>query len=267
MYNIYLFLVRFFGFLKIFPTQLTPKQDVALLINKLKPWNIGIELIRVGPMVDGGYLLPNDIGGIEACFSPGVEEESGFEKDCSLRGMNVYMADKSVDGPATNDEKFFFTKKFIGVLNNETFMTMDEWVNASLQPGSNSDLMLQMDIEGFEYETFMSMSDNLMSRFRIIIVEFHGLEKLWSKPFFRFASATFEKILQTHSCVHIHPNNCTRPLSFQGLTIPSTMEFTFFRNDRIQEKKHAFQFPHHLDQQNTGFRNIPLPDCWYDGYL
>ncbi len=35
---------------------------------------------------DGGYLVPDDLEGIEYCFSPGVSNIATFELDCLNRG-------------------------------------------------------------------------------------------------------------------------------------------------------------------------------------
>ena len=231
-------------------------------MNRLMPMSTGKELIRLGPNGDGGYLVPNDLAGIEACFSPGVSVISGFEKDCAEIGAKVFLADKSVDQPAEMHKNFFFTKKFVGVTTNDDFMTIDDWVASSLTD-SHGDLILQIDIEGYEYETFLAMSDKLIGRFRIIVAEFHALDQFWNKPFFQLASRAFEKILQTHTCVHIHPNNCKAPLVKGGLAIPPVLEFTFLRNDRAVDAKHAISFPHRLDFDNTRNRHFPLPTCWY----
>ena len=206
--------------------------------------------------------MPDDLAGIEACFSPGVNLVSGFEKDCADLGMKVFLADRSVEQPAELHERFYFTKKYVGVTTNEDFMTVDDWVASSL-PRSQSDLILQIDIEGYEYETFLGISDSLMKRFRIIVVEFHGLGQLWNLPFFRLASRAFEKILQSHTCVHIHPNNCCEPLDIRGVSIPSVTEVTFLRNDRICNPSYAHTFPHPLDCDNTDKAPFPLPKCWY----
>ena len=40
------------------------------------------ELIRIGGSKDGGYLVPNDLSGIQACFSPGVSDLADFKKIC-----------------------------------------------------------------------------------------------------------------------------------------------------------------------------------------
>jgi hypothetical protein len=84
------------------------------------------ELIRLGPEGDGGYLVPNDLAEIEACFAPGVSVISGFEKDCADIGIKVFLADKSVDHPAESHKLFYFTKKYVGVTTSDDFMTIDD---------------------------------------------------------------------------------------------------------------------------------------------
>jgi hypothetical protein len=245
-----------------FPTKATKRADMLKLIRELRPLDTDKSLIRLGPNGDGGYLVPNDLAGIQACFSPGVSDSSDFELACANLGMQVFMADHSVDGPATSHENFHFAKKFIGATTSEVFMTMQDWISQTdIDP--QSDLLLQIDIEGYEYETFLSMPDALMQRFRIIVVEFHRLHHLWSQPYFRLASSAFRKILQTHSCVHLHPNNCRSSFYFQGIEIPRVMEFTFLRNDRFNRSSRANTFPHALDINNTKNPALHLPECWY----
>ena len=245
-----------------FPTALTDKDEIEGLVKRLHPVSAGVELVRLGPEGDGGYLVPNDLVGIEACFSPGVGHKSRFEKDCADHGMQVFLADGSVEAPAVAHQEFNFTRKHIGATTSSEFMTVDGWVESSL-PGLSSDLLLQIDIEGSEYETFLSMSKKLMQRLRIIVAEFHFLELFWSRPFFGIASRAFEKILETHSCVHIHPNNNEGALNKGGLTIPYCMEFTFLRNDRIKGRSYAQVFPHPLDSDNYDKPSLALPECWY----
>ncbi|MEI6719645.1 MAG: hypothetical protein WCO67_02690 [Betaproteobacteria bacterium] len=254
--------INILGLGRVYPTALTTRDAILPLIESLHPLDPGVPLIRMGPPGDGGYLVPDDLAGVEACFSPGVSLISGFEKDCANLGMKVFMADRSVERPADSHELFHFTRKYVGATTSEDFMTVDNWVAACL-PGSRGDLILQIDIEGFEYETFLSMSDALMSRFRIIVAEFHDLDQLWNRPFFHIASSTFQKILQTHTCVHIHPNN-NRPLqNTGGLSIPPQAEFTFLRKDRMRSSSFATVFPHPLDGDNTANPHYALPDCWH----
>jgi hypothetical protein len=246
----------------VFPVLATDAGDVALFLKKLYPRQCDKGLIRMGPTGDGGYLVPDDLEGIVACFSPGVDKVSGFEVDCADRGIEVHMADASVEGPPVEHVLFSFTKKFIGSTNNQTYMTLDQWVSESKVP-EGSDLMLQMDIEGFEYETIFSATDDLMSRFRIIVAEFHHLNQLWDLRYFKLVSRAIDKILETHVCVHSHPNNYLEPLRLAGLTIPPLMEFTFVRKDRIAGREYSNEFPHKLDHDNSTKQSLALPKCMY----
>lgn len=256
------FLISLLGIVDVFPTLATGKKDLKRLIQKLRPIATGKPLLRLGPRGDGGYLVPDDICGVEACFSPGVGLNSGFEKDCANRGMKVFLADGSVTMPPAQHDNFNFMNKHIGVTSSDVFMTIDDWINISL-PASTADLMLQIDVEGCEYEIFLNMSDNLLRRFRIIVAEFHGLHKLGSQPFYALASRAFEKVLQHHVCVHIHPNNLSHPLKIKQFLIPPLAEFTFLRRDRVSNPTPAEIFPHPLDCDNTGSRSFALPCCWY----
>lgn len=250
------------GSANVFPTVLTGKDELLRFLEELHPVATNHELIRLGPNGDGGYLVPDDLDGIEACFSPGVNDVSGFESDCARRGIKAFLADASVEKPAEENELFHFTKKFVGAVSSDDFMTLDDWVASSL-PGTGSDLLLQIDIEGAEYEVFLSASESLMRRFRIIVVEFHNLEQLWNKPYFDLAKRAFEKINKFHSCVHIHPNNCCGAVERDGIVIPSVMEFTFLRNDRIERSSPQTNFPHALDFDNTPNATLVLPKSWY----
>jgi len=241
------------------------EKKVLELIKKLQPYNVGKDLIRLGAKRDGGYLVPDDLDQIEACFSPGVSTVSEFEKDCFERGMKIFLADRSVDKPkiGLNKNNYHFLKKYIGCYNNEEFITLDSWVN-SRNIKKNTDLMLQMDIEGSEYISLLNISDDLLKLFRIIVIEFHDLHKFWNKSFYDIASVCFDKILRNHTCVHIHPNNFEPINSYNGIEIPMAAEFSFIRNDRFSTKSHQESFPHKLDTDNSDEReSVLLPKIWY----
>lgn len=236
------------------------RKEVLNLIRTLIPNNTEKKLIRIGAEGDGGYLVPNDFDGITACFSAGVGDVSSFEKECYDLGMDLFLADKSVV-KANLDVKHNFLSKFIGCTNNDDFITMDNWTKNKVNDGD--DLLLQMDIEGAEYNAFISMSDSLISSFRIMVIEFHDLQRIWSKFSFDVISNVFKKILQTHICVHIHPNNCCGIDVQEGIEIPRVAEFTFIRKDRVKKTISNNTFPNPLDFDNTNYPSIDLPEIWY----
>lgn len=230
------------------------RNDVTALMRRLRPVHTGHSLIRLGPVGDGGYLVPNDLTGIEACFSPGVGLVSGFDSDCAARGMQVFMADASVDGPTISSDSFHFVKAHLGS-GTEGTITTDRWVADSI-PNSTADLLLQMDIEGAEFEALTHTSDQALERFRIIVVEFHEFHRLAERDFFDRAALVFDKLLRKHICVHVHPNNCCGNAEVAGVHLPYIAEFTFLRRDRVPRwrrflRRGVSQFPHALDADNV----------------
>ena len=72
-----------------FSTKKTRREDILELIKSLSPRKTNVPLQRIGPSGDGGYLVPSDLKGIHALFSPGVGEISGFEKECASIGLKA----------------------------------------------------------------------------------------------------------------------------------------------------------------------------------
>ena len=166
------------------------------LLQALRPLDPGVELVRIGPERDGGYLVPDDLEGIRHVFSPGVSNESGFEAELADRGMQVFLADHSVDAPAVNHPRFVFDRRFVGCLTDDRYITLDDWHAAKLGTDTDAELLLQMDIEGAEYETLLAASPRLLGRFRIMVIELHWLPQLWDEPFFALASACSRSCLR-----------------------------------------------------------------------
>jgi len=251
------------GKMPFFATRTTSLETLKNFVNTLHPVSCDRELVRLGPDGDGGYLVPNDLAAIEACFSPGVSDVAGFELDCAEMGMKVFMADASVEQAPAAHPRFSFLRRFIGAETQDDFISLEEWVNQSVGQ-SRSDLLLQMDIEGFEYETLLATPSALLERFRIMVIEFHVLDYLLSEPIFSIYRQVFARILRTHVCVHIHPNNLCRPLKVGSLDWLQMAEFTFLRRDRVSNPTFATRFPHALDRDNSKNRKtFPLPELYY----
>lgn len=244
--------------------KVTPPEMIKALLKKVYPRKTKAGLIRMGGEADGGYIIPDDLSGISCCFSPGVSDISQFERDCLDRGIRVFMADYSVSEPKLDSTKysFSFLKKFIGSYSDEKFVSINEWMYSNLQE-EDGDVILQMDIEGSEYQSLLNISDHLLRKCRLIIVEFHHLESLWSPHFYQIFEATVTRLLQNHTCVHIHPNNSNGVEEREGLRIPRIVEMTFYRKDREILDEFETVFPNALDRENIKGRSIYLPKEWY----
>jgi hypothetical protein len=246
-------------------TSQTDVANIRDLLRKLSPQNCKKNLIRLGGVGDGGYLVPDDLDGIEYCFSPGVSTISDFENQLADRGIKSFLADYSVDAPSVLRPELTFDKKYLGTINNKQFFTLAAWKEKYLS-GYDKDLILQMDIEGAEYEVIFNTSDELLDQFRIIVIEFHFLQMLADPFAFKLLSSCFEKLLQSFCVVHIHPNNCGNVVKVKNITIPMSMEFTFLNKKRINSKFPVQSLPNKLDVPNDSRKkDIILPRCWYSG--
>ena len=250
----------------IVPEKRTDALRLKSLIKDMAPQIGSSHLVRIGSAGDGGYLAPDDFIGVAACLSPGVSTECGFDLEMARRGIDVFMADASVAGPPVEHERFRFTPHFIDAYENPQNITFESFVAPAKAAHPDSDWILQMDIEGAEWRVLLSAPPDTLSRSRIMIIEFHDLHRLFIASNFDSMAAVFRKLLSTHAVAHIHPNNSGKVYAFDDIVIPSIMEFTFYRRDRIVSQKplaDRFTYPHPLDEDCApGRRRVVLPQIW-----
>ena len=248
----------------IFTSTKTDVNKILSFLNMVRPSPLDIENIRVGGDNDGGYVVPNDFQGIKYCFSPGVGSVSKFENDLTKKKIKCFLADYSVN-PKFENNLIDFDKKFIGASSYENYLNINDWIKKKLDDDSNNDLMLQMDIEGDEYEVINSLNDKTLKKFRIILIEFHQLHYLFDNFMFKKIDKAFKKIMKIFHCTHIHPNNSVDFIfKDKNIIIPPVLEFSFLRKDRGNIIDKNLSFPSKLDHPNIlNKRDIKLPICWY----
>jgi hypothetical protein len=243
--------------------RLTPVEDLRGLFHRLHPQDCGVDLIRIGGEADGGYLVPNDLDGIEYCFSPGVSNIADFESQLADRGIRSFMADYSVASPPSMRPEFTFNRKYLGAVDDDVFTTLAAWKEKYLS-AYEGEMILQMDIEGCEYEVLLNIPDSLPEQFRIVIVEFHHLDRLFEPYAFRLYKMCFDKLLRFFQVAHLHPNNWDKVTRYEGIEIPNMVEFTFYNKKRAKPRGPAKTFPHALDRDNVADKPpLVLPRCWY----
>ncbi len=249
----------------IYIQKMTEQSRILQLVNALHPVRTRFELQRYGAAFDGGYLLPDDLEGINSCFSPGVDTNASFELAIqNSRGIVSHLADYSVDGPPMSLRAKSFIKKYIGVFDDEVYTTLDTWVRGTEEFRSGEDILLQMDIEGGEYLSLINVSETILKRFRIMVIEIHDVES-WGDPrFFQVVTAFFEKLNRHFWVVHNHPNNCCGLVNLGGFLAPRVFELTFLRKDRATPLGYCDDFPHPLDRPNLALQaDLVLPPGWF----
>ena len=249
------------------------------LLEILKPKASPFRLIRIGGFEDGAYLLPDDLEGIQACFSPGVYRYKPFE-DILARKYRIrsHLCDRSVSEDDLQTSLIpgwqTFEKLWLDIDGRSDSITLTDWVERHC-PDSNADLLLQMDIEGAEYRNLNSTPRAILERFRIIVIELHGLAALADRQQAEEQiGPLLRRLDQTHVCVHAHPNNSQGDFIDQdtGMNVPRLLELTWLRRDRFTAGPEQRLFhpllPHPLDlASNVGPQRpaLHLNEAWLAG--
>ena len=175
--------------------------------------------------------------------SPGVFRSKRFE-DQLLQGYGIksVLIDYSVEPNSLETPMMpgqVFLKKWLAPVAAVDSVTLESVVR-DYCGDSSGDLLLQMDIEGNEYACLASCPPQILQRFRIIVLELHLLENVvrpW-RGLGRLVLGALSDLAQTHTCVHLHPNNCQPPVQIPGTSIdvPQYLECTFLRNDRFDRE-------------------------------
>ena len=209
----------------------------------------------------GGYLVPINIGDIDVVFSPGVGPAADFELYFAESLIPSYMADASVEGPSASHPLFNFIKKYVGAFTAGDYVNINDWINEQYPVGNNA--VLQIDIEGGEYETILAMTPEYLAKFKLIVIEIHALNILTTEEGYTLARVFMNHLLKYFDVVHFHTNNNARPVKYRGLIYPHDIELTLLRKDLCVHKNKVANLPHPLDV--SGNKRKPNP-VYFDGF-
>lgn len=241
------------------------KNSLDKLIKKLFIYDTGHSLIRLGSNKDGGYLVPDILGKIKYCFSPGVGPTTSFEKQLKKYNIISFLADGSVEDPSNKFIKYDFIKKNLNTFNDNKNITLKKWITSKLKFKKNYKLILQMDIEGSEIKVINHASRDIIKKFKIMVIEFHYFQSLALEQGCKIYEKVFSKILKDFVICHIHPNNCCGFSKINQYKIPNVMEFTFINKELVKyKKKIKNKLPHKFDFKcSPNKKDIKLPIYFY----
>ena len=107
------------------------------------------------------------------------EYEKELEDDLALKhGIKSYLCDYYSDESRLKTPLIrhlqSLRKNWLDIAGTPNSISLDEWITLEC-PSPQRDLLLQMDIEEAEYRNLASTDSATLNRFRIIIIELHGL--------------------------------------------------------------------------------------------
>lgn len=206
------------------------RHDLQSIIELVRPVKTDLLLHRVGGNADGGYIMPQSILP-DVVVSPGVSFTSTFEEYYADKGAICHLFDYSVDRPGTLHKNFRFYKKFWALHKDDMNIDCSNWLKENIKKKQFS--ILQMDIEGAEYQLFSSYSfKEEIQKFDIIVIEFHKFEKFISRKNYLEAETIFCDTLKYFDVIHFHQNNNYHNYKYKGLDIVSDFELTMINKNK-----------------------------------
>lgn len=204
--------------------------NFKILYSNLRPINNGHKLIRIGPDGDGGYLIPDDLDGIEHVISGGCGNDWAFEKQLKEKiNPRITIIDTLNKKPANLEPEVEFIDAWLAEISSNGKISLKDL----LTPLNSNSIFLKLDIEGAEFEVLRNISLFELDKIRILVVEFHGLERMLDRNFAKFiASPIFDKLFLKFDLVHAHGNNCCGVARMRNLNIPRVLEMTFHNKNR-----------------------------------
>lgn len=183
--------------------------------------------IRLGPEKDGGYVICDLVGEYDCYISCGVGNEASFDRDFLskynyITKNNSFAFDGTVkEYPSNSSKNITFIKKNINIYNDDKNTNLLDIIQ------KYNNIFLSIDIEGCEYPWILSLSENILKRFKQICIEFHGVSESYDKDKIN----CFKKLNNTHYILHAHENNHCKIIN----GIPNVLELTYVNKNYFKE--------------------------------
>jgi len=221
-------------------------------------------MIRVSdpPADDGGYLMCKDtVEGTDVAISIGFRGRDTW----GVQMTNEFNAtvlqydcanDRATDCPPGRSCSMHFFDLCLddnsGSFPAEKLITLGEIVRLHARPDDN-DLVLKVDCAGCEWGVFKSIGEDLLSRFKVIVVEFHLLnEGPGVKINGEDRHQVLKKLLELFDIVHVHGNNCHTVWEVGPWRIPTFLEVTLVRKSLVKPVLCHIANLTDLDRPNCG---------------
>ena len=221
------------------------------------------QLERFGEAHDGGYLMcSNLLGSAASGYSYGI---SGYDKwgcDISTKlRLTVHQYDCfDTTQPACPRGKTIFHAECVGTatetIKGRRFDTMS---NQLARNGDGSKrIVLKIDVEGAEWDTLLSLPDEILERIDQLAVEFHWPEDdefQWvnDDKYLRVV----ERLRRFFEVAHIHFNNASCTVDLEPF--PTWAYEVLFVSKRLAVVDHARPAGGRHPQDSPN--NPALPDC------
>lgn len=204
------------------------------LLARFRPANSQLPLKRFGRKGDGGYVLLDAIDPDSVCVSLGIADEMSFDVALSPFLNHIYMFDYSITSPPfTLGNGTFYSLRVVPKITSDKheidIRTICERIK-SIHP-----IILKVDIEGSEWESFKDISQDILLRCEQIVFEFHNLQILSESLNYKSYLNFLDRLTQTHIVINAHINNWDSFEIIHGVPVPNVLEVTYVRKDLVEK--------------------------------
>jgi hypothetical protein len=219
---------------------------------------VGFDLIRVGGISDGGYVMVDNFNLIEGVLSLGVGPDVSWDLALSKNVPLIHFYDHTVESlPAIVPNSKWFKEKIVAH-SNTSGITLEQAINRL--PNSNQ-LILKCDIEDDEWEILAEFSSEILEKFDQIVIEFHWIINKIFNHKFELMISVLEKLANSHSVVNIHANNSSELVIVANCPVPEVLEVTYVRtksyNFQPAESHNKLNAPNDLRRPEISL-NFPI---------
>ena len=211
---------------------------------------------RIGKPNDGGYVICDLPNQYDCLISGGISDDISFEQAFLNIHASIpcYAFDGTISELPANDSRICFIRKNLGKDDTDNSTNL----HTSMEVYSN--IFMKIDIEGHEFRLFPTFSESLMKKIKQLVIEIHTPGDIQLHPTY-FAGLSdithtnmidlFKKLNNTHTLVHVHPNNGCQTYNVDGVHLPNVFECIFIRNDYVLEKTpNSESLPMPIDMPN-----------------
>lgn len=206
--------------------------------------------IRFGENADGGYVL-GELEEVYDCYiSAGISNEESFSRDfinkCNMNEYNSFGFDGTISNyPYNYTNKISFIKKNINTFNDDNNSNLSYLIN------KYNNIFLKMDIEGGEYPWLLSIDESQLTKFKQIVIEFHGITNNGWGCDYDNKIKCLQKLSNTHFIIHAHGNNHGPVVN----NIPDVIELTYVN-------KKYFNTTPELNSTQLPIANLDYPNYY-----
>ncbi|MHB1903751.1 MAG: class I SAM-dependent methyltransferase [Ferrimicrobium sp.] len=239
--------------------------DLESLLAPATP--LGATFVRVGGDNDGGYVMVDRGLNDTSVYNFGIGAEVTWDQAMADRGNTIYQFDHTIEEPPPVVGKTVFQRLGLGAITADGFVSLGDALRRNGDQ-DRDDLVLNIDIEGGEWDILPTFDEKDMTPFSQIVIELHNLLAWVHDIDFRDrVMCSLDVLNQTHQIVHVHANNYGGRGVAGSVMSYDVLEATLLRRADWKFVAHRDTLPLALDRPNAPHRDEFSLGNWGRGEL